>query len=105
MFLIIVDAHSKSPEVSPVSSTTASKTIEVLQVVITRYGIPEQLVSDNWPQFSSAEFAHYAKAKFNSIKLFRSAPYHPSTNGLAECFVQTLKRAMKEGEQSGKRMS
>ena len=35
--------------------------------------------------------------KQNGIKHLRSAPYHPATNGLAECFIQTFKRAMKAG--------
>ena len=35
--------------------------------------------------------------KRNGIKHIRSAPYHPSTNGTAERFVQTFKKAMNEG--------
>ena len=40
--------------------------------------------------------------KGNRIKHIRSTPYHPSTNGLAERFVQTFKRALKASEQSGR---
>ena len=92
MFLIVVDAHSKWPEVVQMSSTTTSKTVEVLQVLFAKYGLPEQLVSDNGPQFTSEDFAYFMKA--NGIKHIRSAPYHPSSNGLAERFVQTFKRAI-----------
>ena len=99
MFLVIVDAHSKWPEVIPMSSTTAPKTIAALQTLFAKYGLPEQLVSDNGPQFSSEEFAHFTKA--NGIKHIYSAPYHPSSNGLAERFVQTFKRAMKAGAKDG----
>ena len=49
MFLVVVDAHSKWPEVIPLSSTTTSKTIEVLRDLFARFGIPEQIVSDNGP--------------------------------------------------------
>ncbi|KAK3738183.1 hypothetical protein QZH41_019575 [Actinostola sp. cb2023] len=34
----------------------------------------------------------------NDIRHIRSAPYHPATNGLAERFVQSLKRALRHSE-------
>ena len=42
MFLIVVDAHSKWPEVILMSSTTAVRTIEALRQLFGSYGIPEQ---------------------------------------------------------------
>jgi len=93
MLLIIVDAHSKWPEVIPMSSTTSQATIRALRQLFAAHGLPQQLVSDNGPQFSSEEFATFL-AK-NGVKHIRSSPYHPSTNGLAERFVRTLKKAMK----------
>jgi transposase InsO family protein len=50
-------------------------------------------VSDNGSQFSSDEFATFMK--HNGIKHFKSAPYHPATNGLAERFIQTFKNSMR----------
>ena len=96
MFLILVDAHSKWPEVVEMGTTSAAKTIEVLRQIFAAYGLPEQLVSDNGSQFTSEEFAKFTKA--NGIKHICITPYHPSSNGLAERFVQTFKRAMKTGE-------
>ena len=49
--------------------------------------------SDNGPQFVSDEFAMFLKQ--NGVKHIRCAPYHPSSNGLVEWFVQTFKTAMK----------
>ena len=51
-YLVLVDAHSKWPEVIDMPSTTATKTIEALQSIFA-YGLPLQLVSDYGPQFSS----------------------------------------------------
>lgn len=93
MFLVVVDAHSKWPEVIQMGSTTTSKTIDALRSIFARYGLPEHLVSDNGPQFTSAEFAEFMQS--NGILHLRSAPFHPRTNGLAERFVQTFKQAMK----------
>ena len=99
MFLIIVDTHSKWPEVVEMKTTTAVQTIVELHKVFSVYGIPEQIVSDNGPQFVSAEFGEFCKV--NDIKHIRVSPYHPSSNGLAERFVQTFKRAMKKGLKDG----
>jgi len=77
-------------------STTTEKTLEVLRNLFAAYGLPEQLVSDNGPQFMSSEFEVCMKA--NSIKHIRTAPYHPASNGEAERFVQTFKRAMRAAE-------
>ena len=56
LYLIVVDAHYKWPEVHHMSTTTTTKTIQVLRSLFARYGIPEQQVSDNGPQFVSEEF-------------------------------------------------
>lgn len=51
MYLIVVDAHSKWPEVILMKSTTASKTITELRTMFARYGLPKEIVSDTGPQF------------------------------------------------------
>ena len=55
-FLVAVDAYSKWPKVKIMKSTTASKTIEALRERFCRNGLPQQIVSDNGPQFISKEF-------------------------------------------------
>ena len=98
LFLVVVDAHSKWPEVIPMKSTSSAKTIEVLRNLFARFGIPDQIVSDNGPQFVSEEFRSFAKT--NGIRHITSAPYHPATNGLAERSVQTFKRALRSMSES-----
>ena len=93
MFLVVVDAHSKWPEIVEMKTTTSTKTIEVLRSIFSRNGIPVQVVSDNGSQFSSEEFSNFMKN--NGIKHYKSAPYHPATNGQAERFIQTFKNSMK----------
>ena len=81
------------------SALQLSKYIRELRKLFAAYGLPEQLVSDNGPQFTSSDFAMFLKQ--NGVKHVRSAPYHPSSNGAAERFVQTFKRAMKQNELHG----
>ena len=100
MFFISVDAHSKWPEVIEMKKTTAEKTITILRRLFSTHGLPEQIVTDNGPQFTSDEFAVFLKA--NGIKHIRSSPYHPSSNGAAERFVRTFKEAMKTGRSDGR---
>ena len=77
-------------------STTTGKTLEALHNLFTAYRLPEQLVSDNGPQFTSSEFEWCMRA--NSIKHIWTSPYHPASSGEAERFVQTFKHAMRAGE-------
>ncbi len=66
MYLVVVDAHSKWPEVCVMDSTTSTKTIQVLKTLFSRYGLPEVLVIDNGPQFTSEEFQTFLKV--NGVK-------------------------------------
>ena len=102
-FLIVGDAHSKWPEVITMPSTTLQSTFEAMRSFISRYGLPEQLVSDNGTQFTSEEFTQLMKR--NGVKHIRLALYHPASNGLAERFVQTFKREMKASEGEGKTLN
>ena len=95
MYCVIVDAHSKWPEVFELTTTTSSKIIELCRQLFASYGLPHQIVTDNGPQFVSDEFELFLK--HNGIKHLKSAPYHPSTNGEAERFIQTFKKAMRAG--------
>ena len=96
MFLIVVDAHSKWPEVLSTGSTSSERAVELLREVFARYGLPEHLHSDNGRQFTSEVFRNFMKA--NNIKHTFSAQYHPATNGQTERFVQTFKQAMKAAD-------
>ena len=98
-FLIAVDAFSKWPEIIEMTSTTTANTIRVLREIFTRYGLPEQLVSDNGPQFVSSKFSEFCKS--NGIKHYRVAPYHLASNGLAERMVQSFKQSMKKSSNDG----
>lgn len=102
-FLLLVDAHSKWGEVIEMNSTTTSKTIEALRQSFAAYGLPQQIVSDNGPQFTSEEFSAFLRG--NGIKHHRCTPYHPSSNGEAERFVRTFKESIKASCRDGLTLS
>lgn len=92
-YLLLVDSHSKWIEVEIMKNTDAFHTVAVLRKWFARFGAPIQLVSDNGAQFISSLFEDFMKA--NGIKHIRSSAYHPSSNGGAERFVQTVKSGLR----------
>ena len=96
LFVVLVDSYSKWLEVAVVPSCSASATIRFLRNVFATHGIPDLIVSDNRTAFTSEEFRSFLKR--NSIRHTTSAPHHPSSNGLAERYVQTFKEALKKSQ-------
>ena len=94
MYLVLVDAFSKYPEITKMSSTTSAATVNALRDIFSRQGLPELIVSDNGPQFVSKEFESFCQQ--NGIMHRTSAVYKPSSNGQAERVVQILKSAAKQ---------
>ena len=92
-YIVVVDYFSRFPEVKKLKATTSQSIINVLKTMFSRYGIPEELRSDNGPQFSSQEFAEFAK-KYQFTHS-TSSPHFPASNGQAERAVQTVKNLLK----------
>ncbi|XP_036347960.1 uncharacterized protein K02A2.6-like [Rhagoletis pomonella] len=69
-------------------------TIAALQRILSVEGLPNTIVTDNGAQFTSSEFKQFCKN--NSIDHLTTAPFHPSSNGLAERYVRTFKQAFKK---------
>lgn len=102
-FFILVDAKSKWPEVRITKGNpTSASTIRFLENIVSSHGSslsvrsPEVLVSDNATIFKSEEFIQFCKN--NGIFQKFIAPGHPATNGLAERYIQILKRKLKAME-------
>ena len=59
-----------------------------------------RFLSLNWPSKSELMLSELCLCKpvssMQQIRHITSAPYHPATNGLAECAVQILKNALKK---------
>ena len=47
--------------------TQTSTIIAIFRHLFAKYGLPQQIMLDNGPQFISSEFAQFMKLKFNGI--------------------------------------
>ena len=79
MWLVVVDACTKWPEVLPVKSVTSSATVDILLGLIKSHGVPAQIISDNAAIFTSDEFKQFCR-RFE-IQQILTLPYHPRSNG------------------------
>ena len=96
-YLLMVDYYSGFFELDYLSSTTSKSVIAKMKSQIARYGIFEELISDNGPQFRSQEFKD-----FSSTYGFRhttSSPGYPKSNGMSERAVQTAKSIIKKAKE------
>ena len=88
-YLLVVDYFSRYPEIKKLSNTTTNCLITALKEIFSRFRIPETVVSDNGPQYSSQEFAAFASTyDFSHVTI---SPHFPQSNGQAERTVQTVK--------------
>ncbi|KAJ0170406.1 hypothetical protein K1T71_013777 [Dendrolimus kikuchii] len=93
-YLIVVDAFSKWVECYDMKGNlTAKAVIAKLCDFMSRYGMPEIMVSDNGTSFASKEMSEFCK--LNYIKQLFSPVYHPASNGQAESFVKIIKKGIK----------
>ena len=66
---------------------TAKCVINHMQSIFARFGVPEIVVSDNGPQYSSEAFSNFATEY--GFQHLTSSPLYPQSNGEAERAVRT----------------
>jgi len=84
MYLVVIDADS----------------IVKLREIFATHGLPETILSDNGPNFTSAEFENFLSK--NAIKHTKVLPYHPASNGQVERAVSIFKEGIKKGTMQDK---
>ena len=77
-YLVIVDYYSRYIEIALLNRTTADEVIRHTKSVFSRHGIPEVVVSDNGPQFSSEAYAELVWRSHTHERKLRE--------GLVSCF-------------------
>ena len=91
-YLVTSDYFSWYLEVTKLTNTTTLGVVSALKALFAKYGIPEEVVSDNRPQFASQEFGDF------SLQYTTSSPHFPQSNGHAERAVRTAKRLLKKSK-------
>ena len=92
-YLLGIDSYSRWPEICLVKyNSTATMTIECMRSWFASYGLPKYVVSDNGPQFTSAEFTSFLRN--NGVKHILTPPYHSASNGMAERLVRSFKASL-----------
>ena len=100
-YLIVIDYYSRYVEVAAMTKNTkSSEIIRALKSIFAPHGIPEQVRSDNGPQYDSAEFSHFAKQW--GFKHVTSSPRFPLPNGEVERGVRTVKNLLQKAEDPAK---
>ena len=99
-YLLVVDYYSRFPVLYKLTSTMSKVLIQELKAIFTEMGVPNTIVSDGGPQYTSAEFRDFMKDWQTQHKV--SSPRNPQSNGMAERCVQTMKASLlkiiEEGE-------
>ena len=93
-YLITVCYRSNFWEIDKLSDTKSKTVIGKLKAHCARYGIPEEIVSDNGPQYISDEFAVFTRGW--GIRHTTTSPYLSNSNGKAESAVKTAKKMLKK---------
>jgi len=95
-YLLVIDYYSRYVEIAKLSSTTSQAIINHLKSIFSRHGIPERVISDNGPQYASADFANFAREY--GFEHVTSSPRYPQANGEAERAVATVKSILEKSK-------
>jgi len=95
-YLLVVDYYSRFIEIGRLSSLTAACVITHMKSIFARHGRPDELRTDNGPQYANAEFAAFMADW--EIQHVTSSPKFPQSNGEAERAVKTIKDLLSKAD-------
>lgn len=95
-YLLSVDYYSKWTEIAKPSNMSSNNVICHLESQFAKYGIPDELISDNGTQYSSLAFKEFSN-NYGFVHI-TSSPKNPQANGEAERAVQTIESLLKKAQ-------
>jgi len=93
-FLVVINYYSRFPEIAFMSSTTSVAVINKLKDIFALRGVPDKIVGDNGPQFSSELFCKFSQEY--DVKHTNTSPYYPQANGEEESGVRITKKILRQ---------
>jgi transposase InsO family protein len=88
--VVMVDHFTRWVEAVPTVDQTGETVARVFsENVVSRFGVPEKVVTDQGPCFESRKFQEMIQLW--GIRRMRTSPYHPQANGITERFNRRLK--------------
>ena len=97
-YLIMVDYYSDWIEYDWMKNQTAEEVTELMRKQFSRWGNPEELITDSGSNFNSEHFANFCREKNTTHKL--SSPHHHQSNGKAESAVKVVKNLLRKSRKS-----
>lgn len=87
--ITLTDYYFKWPELAFSHSATTEDVAHFLTSIFSRHGNPENIVTDNGPQFTSAVFASFLHDRQEKT-VSKTSVYYPVANGAIPSCPQTL---------------
>jgi transposase InsO family protein len=79
---VAVDNFTKWIEVTPATSIIVAKAMEFIKEIMYRFGVPNNIITDNGTKFTTREFKDFCADSGNKINY--ASVSHPQSNGQVE---------------------
>lgn len=80
LFLVVLDYFPRFLKIAHMSSTSSNAVTNKMKEIFSQWGVPEEIMSDNGPQFSSEQFHKFSQ----DFKHFSASPCYLQPNSEAE---------------------
>ena len=91
--LVAIDKFTKWVEVEPVRTITAQAAVKFIRGIVSRFGVPNRIITDNGTQFTSGAFKAYCGEL--GTKICFASVAHPRANGQVERANAEVLRGLK----------
>ena len=98
-YLLLLDYTCRFPIDCKLTSTKAQQVTSHMKLIISEYGWPEIIVSNNGPCYSAESFTKLMTEY--SVSHITSSPHYLQSNGVAEKYVQIVKNLFYKAKEEG----